>query len=407
MGLFSFLIKSPEKKEAEGDAYFNASKFGPAKLEYESALELIEKKHPNDASMKDRVLEKLKNSRESLARQHLETGDRLIESNALDEAERMFSLALSLSENPELQQTLKGRIALTIKDIPEDENDYEYENDQMADPTEEPEDYDAEHEFEVLCMTLSEEMGQAYRSYGETFKEGFLALSHGDFGRAAILLQKAMEEHPADDSHIPVELATALIHLGQADEAIEHLTFYLQNNPSSFHGISMLCDIFCELKRFDLAHGVIEKSPETIRESAVGARLNGRIYYLEGEYKRAEEIFRDVLTDKGWNTDVARDLAMTLVSSDQNEEAKSLYADLLNQCAGCGQRLNPLDKKAFADLSLKMNDYSDKILKLYLELANDHEDIRSDCFSKASMIFSHNGNEKEAVRFKKLAEATV
>lgn len=403
MGLFSFLIKSPEKKEAAGDAYFNASKFGSAKLEYESALELIEKKHPDDAAMKDRVLEKLKNSRESLALQHLETGDRLIESNALDEAERLFALALSLTENPELQQTLKGRIALTIKDIPEDED----EVDQMDEPTEEPEDYDAEHEFEVLCMTLSEDMGQAYKSYGDTFKEGFLALSHGDFDRAAVLLHSAMEEHPSDDSHIPVELATALIHLGQADEAIEHLTFYLQNNPSSFHGISMLCDIFCELKRFDLAHGVIEQSPGTIRESATGARLNGRIYYLEGDYKKAEEIFRDVLTDKGWNTDVARDLAMTLGASDQNEEAKALYADLLNQCAGCGQRLNPLDKKAFADLSLKMNDYSDKILKLYLELANDHEDIRSDCFSKASMIFSRNGNEKEAARFKKLAEATV
>lgn len=403
MGLFSFLIKSPEKKEAAGDAYFNASKFGSAKLEYESALELIEKKHPDDAAMKDRVLEKLKNSRESLALQHLETGDRLIESNALDEAERLFALALSLTENPELQQTLKGRIALTIKDIPEDED----EVDQMDEPTEEPEDYDAEHEFEVLCMTLSEDMGQAYKSYGDTFKEGFLALSHGDFDRAAVLLHSAMEEHPSDDSHIPVELATALIHLGQADKAIEHLTFYLQNNPSSFHGISMLCDIFCELKRFDLAHGVIEQAPETMRESATGARLNGRIYYLEGDYKKAEEIFRDVLTDKGWNTDVARDLAMTLGASDQNEEAKALYADLLNQCAGCGQRLNPLDKKAFADLSLKMNDYSDKILKLYLELANDHEDIRSDCFSKASMIFSRNGNEKEAARFKKLAEATV
>jgi tetratricopeptide (TPR) repeat protein len=405
MGLFSFLIKSPEKKEAAGDAYFNASKFGSAKLEYESALELIEKKQPDDAAMKDRVLEKLKNSRESLAVQHLETGDQLVESNALDEAERLFTLALSLSENPELKQTLKDRMSLIIKDMPEDEDDYEV--DQMDEHTEEPEEYDAEHEFEVLCMTLSEEMGQAYKSYGETFKEGFLALSHGDFERAAELLHRAMEENPSDDSHIPIELATALIHLGQADKAIEHLTFYLQNNPSSFHGISMLCDIYCELKRFDLAHGVIEQASETIRNSAEGARLNGRIYFLEGDYKRAEEIFRDVLNAKGWNIDVARDLAMTLGVSDQTEEAKALYADLLNQCTGCGQRLNPLDKKAFADLSIKMNDYSDKILNLYLELANDHEEIRSDCFSKASMIFSRNGNEKEAARFKKLAEATA
>jgi tetratricopeptide (TPR) repeat protein len=213
-----------------------------------------------------------------------------------------------------------------------------------------------------------------------------------------------MEENPSDDSHIPVELATALIHLGQTEKAIEHLTFYLQKNPTSFHGLSMLCDIFCELKRFDVAHGIIEQSPDTVRESAAVVRLNGRVYFLEGDYQQAEETFRNVLDVMGWNTDVARELAMTLAASDKTVEAMSLYADILNQCAGCGQRLNPLDKKAFADLSLKMGDFSDKILKLYLELANDHEDIRSDCFSKASIIFSRSGNEKEAARFKKLAE---
>ncbi|MBU1172727.1 MAG: tetratricopeptide repeat protein [Proteobacteria bacterium] len=405
MGLFSFFTKSVQKTEALGDTYFSANKFGSAKLEYESALDIIEKRHPDDQAMKARVLEKLKNSKESLARQHLESGDQLFEANALEDAKKLFSIALSLTEDPELQQTLRQKIASKIAEIPEDEPDEFLVPEPDDEP--EPEPYDTENAFEVLCMTLPEEMGQAYRSYGETFKQGFLALSQGDFTLAAEKLRQAMDENPSGGSYISVELATALINLGQSQGAIEQLTLYLQNNPSSFHGISMLCDIFCELKRFDEALTVLEQSPENINESPEGIRLKGRIYYLEGDYQKAEEIFRGVLDDFGWDLDLARELAMTLGASDKTKEAMTLYADLLNQCTGCGQRPSPLDKKAFADLSFKLNDFSDSILNLYLDLANDHAEIRSECFFKASAIYKNTGNEKEAARFLKLAETLI
>lgn len=413
MGLLSFLKKTPQKIEAAGDAYFNVNKFGSAKLEYEYALDMIEKKHPDEAAMKERVQEKLKNSKESLARQHLESGDRLIEGNALDEAKKLFSLALSLTEDSGLQQMLKERMVVEIVETPDEEpealfySDPDTEFESEPEPAEDPVTYDAEHEFDILCMTLPEDMKLAYGTYGDTFKEGLIALSHGDFILAAEKLRMAMDENPSVESHIPVELATALINLGQTEESIECLTAYIQNHPSSFHGISILCDILCDLKRFDHAHKVIEQSPETIRESTEAVRLNGRICFLEGDYQQAEEIFRDVMAATDWDTDVARELAMTLASAGKTQEALTLYTDLLNQCSRCGQRTNPLDKKAFADLSLKMNDFSDKILNLYLDLAHNYAELRSDCFHKASMIFKHNGNDKEAARFRKLADATV
>lgn len=400
MGLFSFLTKSPQKTEAAGDAYFNANDFGLAKLEYESALDMIERKHPDDTASKERVRVKLTQSKESLARQHCESGDQLVDVNAMDEAERLFSLALTLTEDPELAKALKERIALTVPDSPGDEPDnaqgFESEVDSAAN--------DIDHEFEVLCMTMPEDIGLAYHSYGEAFKEGFIALSRGDFLKAADKLRIALSEHEDEDTHIPVELATAHINLWQPEPAMELLTEYLQNHPSSLHGISLLCDLYCDLEQIDMAHEVIENLPEEVRTSTEVIRLNGRIYHQQGDYERAEEIFRELLALTDWDTDIARELAMTLTAAGKTEEAMNIYAHLLNQCTQCHQRLNPLDKKAYADLSIQLNDFSDKILDIYLSLGKDYPVLRKECYEKAGMIFNHQGNHKEAARFQKLAE---
>lgn len=264
-----------------------------------------------------------------------------------------------------------------------------------------------DEEFDILCMTLPEEIETAYRSYGESFKEGFLALSRGDFALAEEKLRIAMDENPSPDSHIPLERATALLNMGQTGPAIDLLKSYLRNNPASFHGTTLLCDIHCDLKQFADAHGVIASSPDSLRKSAAGNRLDARIFFLEGNYGKAEEILRHLLDTSGWNTDISRELGLTLDAAGKTEEAKTLFANLLNRCTGCGQRINPLDKKAFADLSFKLNDFSDKILNLFLELASEHPEIRSDCYSKASLIYSSHGNTQEAARFRKLAEASA
>lgn len=404
MGLFSMFKKSPEKSEAAGDAYVKANDLGLAKIEYEEALGIIEKKTPEDTALKERLMEKLKTTKEALALKHLEAGDQLLDVKALDEAENLFSLALSLTEDPELQKALKERITMTVGDISMDATEGEYEDSPTSKTTETPKAYDADQEFEVLCMTLPEEIGQAYQSYGETFKEGYLALSKGDFIKAADKLKEALAEHEDEDTHIPVELATAHINLWQPDAAIDLLVEYLEKHPSSFQGISLLCDLYCDLEQFEMAHDVIDELPDEVSDSIEVARYNAWIYHKEQNFERAEEIFRKALEDSEHDTDVARDLAMTLAAAGKTQEARDLYADMLNQCARCHQRQNPLDTKAYADLSLEMDDYSDKILKIYLTLAKDFPPLRSECYAKASMIFSHNGDEKEAARFRTMAE---
>ncbi len=405
MGIFSFFSKSPQKLEEKGDIYFTSDKFGLAKLEYEAALKLIEKKHPDDTILKEKVLDKLKNSKESLARQHLKTGDELVEVDVLDEAKTLFSIALSLTEDPELKKTLIERCnSYDIEILDGEGND-------ASTPVKEPAprsfgNNNSDHSFEILCATLPEETAQAYSSYGEHFKEGYIALSNEDFATAAEKLQQAMADCPATNSLIPIELATALTHLDQSEQAIGLLTLYIQDNPSSIHGISLLCEIFCDLKQFDLAHDVIDRSPQNIRETLGGVLNKGRIYFLENNYQMAETSYRSALDSIGWNDDIARELAMTLNAAGRKEESINIYSELLNKCAGCGQRPNPLDLKAFADLSFEMDDFSEKTLKLYLDLADNHPSIRSDCFYKASMIYHNTGNEEEFKRFQQLAEAT-
>lgn len=399
MGLFSFLKKSPEKLEAAGDAYMDAKDFGGAKLEYESALSLIERKHADNTDLLQRVKQKLTHSKESLARKHLASGDDLVDVNAMDEAERLFSLALTLTEDPELQKALKDRIGLTVKVTPHDEP-----ADDTNGPEGEPEIPDEDHQLEVLCMTMPDDMAEAYMSYGDTFKEGYLALSRGDFIRAADKLRLALKEHEDENTHIPVELATAHYNLWQPEPAIELLTGYLQSYPASYQGISLLCDVYCDLRQHEFAREVINELPEIVRTSLEIVRLKGRIYHQEGDYDNAEAVFRDALKTSEWDMDVARELAMTLEAAGKTEEALEIYTGILNECTQCHQRINPLDKKAYADLSFRLNDFSDKVLDIYLNLGKDYPVLRKDCYEKACTIFSHHGNHKEAARFRKMAE---
>lgn len=402
MGLFSFFSKSPEKSENKGDRYFAAKEYGLSKLEYETALALAEKKNPDSAELLDRLKRKLSESKESLAAQHLETGDNLIEADVVDEAINLFLIAHSLTEDPLLKEKLENRLESHEVDY---QGELETEEEESA--SEETGSNDLDETFEILCAALPEETADEYYSYGDDFKEGYIALSNGDFVTAAEKLKQAMDELPKQGSLIPIEFATALIHLNQIDQAIAVLTDHISEYPTSIGGISLLCDIFCDLTLFDKAHAVIDNSPDELKNSVGGMIHKGRIFFLESNFTEAETIYRKTLEVVGWNDDIARELGATLSAAGKKEEALNLYADILNKCTGCGQRANPLDQKAYADLAFEMDDFSDKTLKLFLDLANDHPGIRSDCFDKASLIYQKMGNDEEYKRFRELAEATA
>ena len=93
-----FSGKSPEEYEHKGDGFFEIMEYGAAKLEYETALDKMRKKSPDDIDLENRLREKIVRSRESLALQHKQNGELLRESGDYDGAIELFHLALELTD---------------------------------------------------------------------------------------------------------------------------------------------------------------------------------------------------------------------------------------------------------------------------------------------------------------------
>ena len=139
MGLLkTFFNQDPERIEQRGDAFLKASDWGRAKLEFEKALDILEKTSPDEVS-ETRLRDKLVQAKEALAQEHRLTGEELLEAAYYDDAMELLQLALDLTREPELIASIRDRLGemerLTAGDIqkflPESTVDDEiYPNDQ-------------------------------------------------------------------------------------------------------------------------------------------------------------------------------------------------------------------------------------------------------------------------------------
>jgi tetratricopeptide (TPR) repeat protein len=205
MGLLKkFFSQDPEKIEQKGDAFLKASNWGRAKLEFEKALDALEKTSSDDSS-ETRLRDKLVQAKEALAHEHRQAGEDLMETEYYDEARGFLQLALDLTRDPALisaVEKLMHEIArLTAGDI-----QMEVPQSDLT-PLADDETYTGDQDdetFMALCSALPEEVQEAYLSYGGSFKTGYLALNRGDFDLAADDLSHALEENPAPDSIIPL-----------------------------------------------------------------------------------------------------------------------------------------------------------------------------------------------------------
>ncbi|MBT8364961.1 MAG: tetratricopeptide repeat protein, partial [Deltaproteobacteria bacterium] len=233
MGLLDiFSGKDPESYEQKGDTHFKAKAYGKAIVEYERAMERLEKTSPWDDGYRQSLREKIHNSKDVLALQHNQTAKDLIEAGHHDDARQYFELARELTEDLDFKnaieeqlQNIEAQKAEAIQIDSRDDIITDTENDSDEKPVhEEPSD----EYFMALIGTLPEEIQTAYLSYPDAFKEGYLALNQGKFQSAAEHLNRAMEEHPDPQSYIPLELATARLNLGYYDDARQLLESFLQ-----------------------------------------------------------------------------------------------------------------------------------------------------------------------------------
>jgi tetratricopeptide (TPR) repeat protein len=402
MGLLkTFFGQNPERHEQKGDTFFNNAIWGMAKLEYEKALSKLEKTSPVSDESKARIQHKLRQSKEALALEHKQTCENLMEQEYYDDARELFQLALELTQDPELISAIENRMLeierLTVSDLQMHVPDPQV-NDEAGFHAQEDE------YFMALCGTLPEEVRSAYLSYGESFKSGYEALNRGEFDLAADYLSRAMEENPSPESFVRLELATAYLNLEKFDEARGLLETFLQYHPDALPGYQLLCEVFWEMKAFDKAEVLLAACPDELKDSSAYYLLRGETMFQTGNYSEAASLYQGFMKEFGWNEPIARALARTFETLGDLENARDMYAEILDQCLSCHTRIDPFVKRRLADISFDLGQYSSAILEMYLSLAQEDPENTPFYYQRVSRIYSSLGNEEESRRFQLFAQ---
>ncbi len=376
MGLLNiFSNKDPEDYELKGNKLVETGAHGKAIVEYERALERLEKTAPWDDGFRQSLREKIHSSRETLVLQHKKTAEDMIEAGYHEDAQQYIQLALELTEDPDLisdlenkKRELEARALEGIQDA--------YPEVEIADQEEAPEDKPVDGQpddeyFAALIGTLPDEVQKAYTGYGNAFKKGYLALNQGNFESAAESLCQALEENSDARNYIPLELATACLNLEQYDDARRLLETFLQHHPDALPAYQLLCEIYWETKAFDRAESLLATLPRQLAESVAGFVLRGETLYHAENYKEAKAFYRDFLKTYDWNETIARVLAKTHEALNEMANARNIYREIMDQCHSCHTRIDPHIKQKYADLSFASGLNTSEVLELYLSLVRE------------------------------------
>jgi len=404
MGLLQFFSgKNPEDYEKEGDAYFDIDEFGEAKLKYENALNKLTKSRPDDTKSANGLRVKIIRSRESLALAHKKRGQDLMEMEHYDDAEDILLLALELTENDTLKSEIEERLR-EIKGLKREAMLEEPPESVIEENVAEVSFYHEEGDeyFTALVSALPEEIRHAYLSYGDTFKEGYVALNQGEYERALALLSSALEE--TGGHHISYEIGTACLNMGKPEEARHVMEEYVRDNPGHFRGYHLLCETLWEMGTFDEAREIIHSSPPELRDTLPMKLLEGETLSRAGQHEQAESFYNDCRETHGWDETITRAQALTCEALGKTAKANDLYGEIMNDCRQCRVRLDPFIKLRYAETAVELGNLSSAILELYLSLAEEIPEERAHFFRRISDIYAAQGHEQESMRYLTFAE---
>jgi tetratricopeptide (TPR) repeat protein len=408
MGLFNiFKGKDPVRQEEQGDRLYESGAYGQARLEYESAAAKRRRETSNDARIPE-LDRKVVRCKEALAGEHRKHGDNLADAGYFDDAREYYSLALELTQDSELIATLQR----AIRAVESRQMDAALAAPQDADVSE-PEtrehvDHEAEFESEDECAealfnTLPEELQAIYTNYGANFRSGYIALQQGRFDEAAQQLSRAFEEHPAPDSHVRLELATAYLNLKRYGEALAVLEEFVPQ-PLTRMTCRMLCEVYWEAGRFDRALALLDSLAQEKKSDPFYCGLHGGTLFRMGEYDRAESLYLNCLEDCGWNTGITLALAETYEAAGDYKKALELFRKVIDDCSVCHAPIDPQTLRTYADLCMKCGIRNEKVLEIYLNLTEKDPDNIAAYYEKISLIYEALGHEKESRRFLQLAK---
>ena len=406
MGFLDFFSGgSPEKHEQKADAFVIRGAYGHAKTEYEKALDKLDQLPESNSGYKHMIEDKLRHSKEALALEHRQNGKTLVEAGCSEEARELFHLALELTANPRLATEIQ-ELLNNISPAADGPEDYAFPEDALPDmETDKEDDPGSEEEyFTALCNSLEDAERDEYRSYPDTFRQGFIALNRGDFRSAVVLLSEARKAYPFATNYITLELATAHLNMDDNDRARELLESFLKEYPESLKAYYLMCEILWESNAFDAAKELLSSCPETLCGSLPFRMLAGETLLRSERYDEAVSFFKKLLETEGWNNAVAQALAGAHESLGNPEQARTLYAEIMGTCTGCGAHVDPMIKLRYAETSFATGDFSTKILEIYLDLVREDPANRPGYYQRVSHIYALQGNERESRRFAAFAQ---
>ena len=400
MGFFDiFSGRSPDAHMHRGDEYVQAGAFGDALIEYEKALDKIEKRFPEKSHLKERLVEKMRSAGNHLAVSHLENAEAMARAGDLADARELCQLAMELADDDKIKNDIETRLSSFDTGEQVADNDFAY--DTFQDDADEEDAY-VEELFGVLCNALPEDLREAYHGYGRSFMYGYVALNEGDFQAAAEELEAAMDENQ-QHSLVPLELATAYIHLERDEAAAELLESFVRQNPEQPRAYQLLCEIYWEQKAHDRVTALLSNTPDSIKKSKALLMLDGENLFQQKKYAAAESAFENYTALYGKDEIVLRALARTLEASGKVDVAKTLYAEILNTCLSCGNRADPFLKRRYAELCYQTGDTSSTLVDIYLGLVQEDPDNRGTYFKRVADILLKMGEADEAKRYETLA----
>ena len=402
MALFKiFSGKDPAELEKKGDGFLAAKAWGRAKIEYDKALDKLEKSSSPSARMSG-LREKIRQTQESLALEHIQTAENFIEQEYDEDARQYYRLALELTQDRALKNVIETRLAelkhLAGKAIRVDLQPMD------ADQEEAPIAEDDENYFAALCGGLPEDIQEAYLNYGEEFKAGYLALNRGDFELSAGYLLRAMEKSQSSVSYISLELATAYYNLGKYAEAQNLLEAFLVQHPDALPGYQLLCEIYWEMRAFDRAEALLDSVPGEVAESLGVYLLRGETLFHSGKYAEAQAYYTEILDRYGWREPIAKALAQAFEAGGELENARNILSEIMGKCRGCGTQIDPWVKQKYAELSYAAGRHTTDILELFLALAQQIPEKAPEYYQCVSRIYETQANSEQARRFQLVSE---
>jgi tetratricopeptide (TPR) repeat protein len=183
------------------------------------------------------------------------------------------------------------------------------------------------------------------------------------------------------------------------ETAVPLLEGVLKDHPDLLQGYQLLCEAYWGMKKFDLAKQILSSCPPELAESLPVHLLQGETLFRTQSYKEAESFYLECLESFGWDETIARALAVTYEAMGEKGKALHLYGEIIDECRGCGFRVDPSIKQRYADLMLESGDHSTKLLELFISLVHEDPANRIHYYRKISQIYSAQGNENEARRY--------